>query len=211
VITASIGFDDDRGFLIQDAGAPAFADWLWQLTEAPGDLARAAPALVRRAIDRLRGRSDTEASGFVEKLLGDAHGSAAMMPVLGMGRDVPNGRYRLAGKRLELEWDRSASERYYEAMRGRMRELAAALGGRFVDPLAAGSRSISVHMVGGCAMADDPRWGVVDPWGRVWGQPGLWIADGSVMPGPVGVNPSFTIAALADRFAGAILDPAVTA
>jgi cholesterol oxidase len=211
VITASIGFDEDRGFLVQDAGAPAFADWLWQLTEAPEDLVRAAPALLRRTIDRLRGRSDTEASGFVEKLLGDAHASAAMMPVLGMGRDVPSGRYRLAGQRLELDWDRSASERYYQAMRKGMHDLAAALGGTFVDPLAGRRRSISVHMVGGCAMADDPRWGVVDAWGRVWGQPGLWIADGSVMPGPVGVNPSLTIAALADRFAGAILDPGVTA
>jgi cholesterol oxidase len=46
---------------------------------------------------------------------------------------------------------------------------------------------------------------VVDPFGRVFGHPGLHIADGSVMPGPVGANPSLTIAALADRFADAIL------
>ena len=37
--------------------------------------------------------------------------------------------------------------------------------------------------------------------------PGLHIADGSVMPGPTGPNPSFTIAALADRFADQIIDP----
>ncbi len=43
--------------------------------------------------------------------------------------------------------------------------------------------------------------GVVDPNGRVFGCPGLYVADGSVMPGPVGPNPSLTIAALADRFA----------
>ena len=43
--------------------------------------------------------------------------------------------------------------------------------------------------------------GVVDPYGEVYGYPGLTIADGSVMPGPVGPNPSLTIAALADRFA----------
>jgi cholesterol oxidase len=51
--------------------------------------------------------------------------------------------------------------------------------------------------------ADD---GVVDPWGRVHGHPGLHVADGSVMPGPVGANPSLTIAALAHRFAGALID-----
>jgi cholesterol oxidase len=49
--------------------------------------------------------------------------------------------------------------------------------------------------------------GVVDPWGNVFGYPGLHIADGSVMPGPTGPNPSFTIAALADRSADRILEP----
>ncbi|HEV7807094.1 MAG TPA: GMC oxidoreductase, partial [Solirubrobacteraceae bacterium] len=51
--------------------------------------------------------------------------------------------------------------------------------------------------------------------GRVYNYPGLHIADGSVMPGPVGANPSLTIAGLADRFADAILEdmkgPTVTA
>jgi cholesterol oxidase len=44
---------------------------------------------------------------------------------------------------------------------------------------------------------------VVDSHCEVFGHPGLFVADGSVMPGPVGANPSLTIAALADRFAGA--------
>jgi cholesterol oxidase len=46
----------------------------------------------------------------------------------------------------------------------------------------------------------------VGPYGEVFGHPGLYIADGSVMPGPVGPNPSLTIAALADRFADRILE-----
>jgi cholesterol oxidase len=55
-------------------------------------------------------------------------------------------------------------------------------------------------------MGRSPRDGVVDSNGAVFGYPGLYVADGSVMPGPVGANPSFTIAALADRFADGLLD-----
>jgi cholesterol oxidase len=48
----------------------------------------------------------------------------------------------------------------------------------------------------------------VDSYGEVFGYPGLYVADGSVMPGPVGPNPSLTIAALADRFAERLLERA---
>lgn len=50
-------------------------------------------------------------------------------------------------------------------------------------------------------MGRHEREGVVDSYGQVFGYPGFVIADGSVMPGPVGPNPSNTIAALAHRFA----------
>jgi cholesterol oxidase len=52
------------------------------------------------------------------------------------------------------------------------------------------------------------RWenGVVDRNGEVFRYPGLYVADGAVMPGPVGANPSLTIAALSRRFAHAMLD-----
>jgi cholesterol oxidase len=211
VITASISVDAKHAqakheFLIQDAGAPAFADWMWQATEFPGDLLRTTGPLLRRWIDRLRGRRDTNVSVIARSLLGDAHASAAMMPVLAMGRDRPGGRYRLNGSQLELSYDVSRSDAYYDEVRERIKDLADALGGEFeADPLDRFARGVSVHMVGGCPMSKDPRLGVVDEWGRVYGHPRLWIADGSVMPGPVGVNPSFTIAAMADRFADQLL------
>jgi cholesterol oxidase len=55
-------------------------------------------------------------------------------------------------------------------------------------------------------MGRHEREGVVDSFGRVFGYPGLVIADGSVMPGPVGPNPSNTIAALSHRFAELLID-----
>ena len=60
-------------------------------------------------------------------------------------------------------------------------------------------RVITVHPVGGAPMGRDPAAGVCDAYGEVFGYPGLYIADGAAMPGPVGANPSLTIAALADR------------
>jgi cholesterol oxidase len=55
-------------------------------------------------------------------------------------------------------------------------------------------------------MGDNERHGVVDSYGEVFGYPGLYVADGAAMPGPVGPNPSFTIAAFADRVADGIIE-----
>ena len=61
------------------------------------------------------------------------------------------------------------------------------------------SRVITVQPLGGCPMGRNEHEGVVDSYGQVFNYPGLYVADSSVMPGPVGPNPSLTIAALADR------------
>ena len=48
-------------------------------------------------------------------------------------------------------------------------------------------------------MGTTPTDGVVDHRGEVFGYRGLFIADGSIIPRPIGRNPSMTIAALAER------------
>jgi cholesterol oxidase len=55
-------------------------------------------------------------------------------------------------------------------------------------------------------MALDRTAGVVDGRGEVFGYPGLYVADGSIMPGAIGVNPSLTIAAVAERLSDGIRD-----
>jgi choline dehydrogenase-like flavoprotein len=62
----------------------------------------------------------------------------------------------------------------------------------------------AAHLMGGCRMGEDPRAAVCDPWGRVHGRRGLYVADGSLFPGSVEVNPYLTIMALADRVAEAV-------
>jgi cholesterol oxidase len=56
-------------------------------------------------------------------------------------------------------------------------------------------------------MGRNPDEGFVNEYGEVFGYEGegLYVADGSVMPGPIGPNPSLTIAAVADRTAGRIV------
>jgi cholesterol oxidase len=109
---------------------------------------------------------------------------------------------------LDVDWSKGgASGPYFDRVRVRMRSLAEELGADFRDnPLWWFSKAITVHPLGGCPMGETAAGGVVDPWGRAFGVAGLHVADGSVMPGPVGPNPSLTIAALAERFADAIVE-----
>jgi cholesterol oxidase len=61
------------------------------------------------------------------------------------------------------------------------------------------NRTATAHFTGGIPIGDSAQTGAVDPYQRVYGQPGLHVVDGSVMPANPGVNPSLTIAALAER------------
>ncbi|MGW5919517.1 GMC oxidoreductase [Nocardia fluminea] len=57
----------------------------------------------------------------------------------------------------------------------------------------------TAHYIGGATIGDSADTGVVDPWQRVYGYPGLHIADGSAVTANLGVNPSLTITAQAER------------
>ncbi len=59
----------------------------------------------------------------------------------------------------------------------------------------------TAHILGGCAIGTSKDDGVIDANHEVFGHPGLYVCDGSVIPGNLAVNPSLTITALAERFA----------
>src|SRR2546430_5899631 len=65
--------------------------------------------------------------------------------------------------------------------------------------VAAGIELMTVHIMGTARMASDPRRGATDASGRVWGTEGLVVADASVLPSSIGVNPQETIVAMALR------------
>jgi cholesterol oxidase len=58
---------------------------------------------------------------------------------------------------------------------------------------------MTAHFIGGCAIGESPETGVIDAYQRVYGHPGLHIADGSTLSANLGVNPSLTITAQAER------------
>ena len=70
-----------------------------------------------------------------------------------------------------------------------------------------GKVSVSAaHLMGGCGMGRDPSDSVTDAWGRVHGIPWLRVADSSLFPDSVEINPYLTIMALADRVAEGVLE-----
>lgn len=58
---------------------------------------------------------------------------------------------------------------------------------------------MTAHIIGGCAIGDSPETGVLDPFQRVYGHEGLHVADGSALSANLGVNPSLSITAQAER------------
>jgi cholesterol oxidase len=58
---------------------------------------------------------------------------------------------------------------------------------------------VTAHILGGATMGDGPATGVIDPYHRVFGHEGLHVVDGAAVSANLGVNPSLTITAQAER------------
>jgi cholesterol oxidase len=145
--------------------------------------------------------------------------------LLGMGHDGAEGRISLDENGFaRVSWPGLLDSPYRQLIRGEFARVAQALGGEYQFLRVFGDRMISVHPLGGCAMADDPAYGVVNDRGQVfdgaWGgdydaqaggprvHHGLYVSDGAILPTSIGCNPSLTIAALAERSADLMLsDP----
>jgi len=202
-VPASEDGGEGRGHYVQDAGYPEFVTWNLRAINTPLKAAR----FLRFFLKWLDRDPETDMGAEAADLFGRAERSASLLPFLGMGRDVPGGGMELRDGKLNVDWHSRASRPYFLGVRDTMRGLAEKLEARIWDtPLWWLSRYITVHPLGGCSMGETDTEGVVDPYGKVFNYDRLYVADGSVMPGPVGPNPSLTIAALADRFADRVID-----
>jgi cholesterol oxidase len=88
---------------------------------------------------------------------------------------------------------------WIEAGHAAARDLAKDMNGTpgavFTEPF---GMPMTAHFLGGCVIADSPENGVVDPYLRAFGVPGLHIFDGSTLSANPGVNPSLSITAQAE-------------
>ena len=203
-ITCAIDFLDGsesgNRFFVEDGGFP---DVLGNsVEEAAATLSRANPGLAELFV-----KAGTTARG--------RNALSRLMPWFGQAVDMPDGTFSLkrpwwkpwGEKRLHLDWPFQRSEAAIQGLSDMHDKLSRATGGIPIEPFTWSMlrNLITPHPLGGCNMADSPEQGVVDSRGRVFGQPGLYVADGSIVPRALGLNPSRTIAALAEHIAAAII------
>ncbi len=134
-----------------------------------------------------------------------------LMPWFGQSRDESNGELYLGRpwyapwRRdvLKMRWDYRPNEAVMEAISDLHKDLSVATGGVPVTPptWSVLRNLVTPHPLGGCVMGATATEGVVDHAGAVFGYPGLYVADGAIVPTSLGTNPSKTIAALAERAA----------
>lgn len=126
------------------------------------------------------------------------------LPFLGMGTDAGDGRLFLEGGELNLAWSHKRSRAMFREMESAMRAIAEAAGGTWAPsplwkwPL---KKLLTAHPLGGCNLGADPQTSVVNHACEVWNYPGLLVTDGAAIPTALAVNPSLTIAAIAERAA----------
>jgi cholesterol oxidase len=137
-----------------------------------------------------------------------------------MGHDDAKGTMRLKRhfpsfeERLEIDWDMAGRQPVFDLINEEIRRHSRALGASFLtNPIWQFTRDrnlITAHPLGGCPVGEDYLHGAVDAYGRVFAgdgavHDGLYVADGSLIPTALGVNPFLTISALSEHIADRIV------
>jgi cholesterol oxidase len=190
----------DNWFIFEEGGYPKEIGALVQLFNPRRGLLREAEILSREVLHEIARKETAAKLGTPDP---ESDNTAIF---LAMGRDLANGVIALHHDLLQryelrIQWNTSSNLPLYDAERRLAEDVARAMGGNMAtNPLWHYLHiPVSVHNLGGCLMADSPDEGVVDANGEVYGYPGLFVIDGAILPKATGVNPSHTIAAVAER------------
>lgn len=194
------GSQDGHQFFIEDGGWP---DVLGGHLERTMPFANSADQRMRILI------------GALGQILRTRDPQRGIMPWFAQGVDAADGRLRLGRvwyapwrRQLKLRWKIAGSRGVINAIVQMHRRLADATGGKphVPESWSLFQSLITPHPLGGCGMGTSSENGVVDHRGQVFGYPGLYVADGAIIPRAIGLNPSKTIAALAERISELILE-----
>ena len=194
-------YPDHEGYKsTNNAGVITYAFWKQhRVTMHPGF----SPVAVLAGIDaRLDGALPW---GLEHKYFVKTHAIHRMIPVNAMRQIAPDLSMDIddQGQSRIRVLSEEKSTRHGEFMFGLAKSVADRVGGRVMktgigkSPLDQGGN----HILGGARMSDDPQWGVTDPFGEVWGHPGLYVTDATNLPSTIGINPALTIGANALRIA----------
>ncbi len=160
-------------------GAPRYKQWWRAARKHPKDVM--ASMWVRNASER----------GIIALVMQNVNNSITVF-----AERTRTGRFRLASRQGEGEPNPS----WIPVANDAMRRLAKVLKGR---PMGNWGEVIdapmTAHFIGGAVIGATAQEGVIDPYHRVHGYPGLHVVDGSTITANVGVNPSLTITAMAER------------
>ncbi|MCO5999141.1 GMC oxidoreductase [Actinoallomurus rhizosphaericola] len=166
-----------RSLLIDGGGrVPRWARFLGQLVTHPWDLVR---------LPNLRNWSRRT---IIALVMQTNDNSITVEP-------SPSGR-GLRARRGHGEPNPTWIPQAHRAVRMLAEEIGGFPGGTWLDLF---NIPTTAHFIGGCTIGNSPEEGVIDPYHRVYGHPGLHVVDGSTVSANLGVNPSLTITAQAER------------
>ncbi len=208
-ITCAINFLDgvhnDKRFFVEDGGFPdVLGNAIRDISQTARKKGGMFGILLHRALQNLK----------VEDPL------SHVMPWFGQAVDAADGRLHLgrdwwrpwSPTKLKLDWNVAASKGAVQAMVDMHKQFSRVTGGTPLEPFFWRwfKNLITPHPLGGCCMGTDRANGVVDHKGEVFGYPRLYVADSAIIPRAIGLNPSRTIAALAEHIAEKMIQEAHT-
>ena len=207
ITTATVydrGAGADRVWLIlQDGGFPKQIAAMTELCSPRGAWVSETEGLLRADLQRALGQAVRGIDHTVATDSADSADSRRTALFLAMGRDRADGHLELVPitNALRIRWSVRKNLPLYDAAARLVSDMTTALGGELeLNPFWKRLHvPVSVHNLGGCVMADDPQEGVTSAIGEVHNYPGLYVLDGAILPAATGVNPSSTIAAVAER------------
>lgn len=103
--------DQGRGFYVEDGGNPYLMSWGVEMTGFLNLLRRSLHFASTFFKYRIGSNKDADLDNEIASLIGDCAASKSSMPVLTMGRDIPNGRLSYDGKYLNCDWQKEKSQR----------------------------------------------------------------------------------------------------